>query len=260
MTMNHEPVSEADLHAYVDGQLDAQRTAAVEQWLHDQPEHAARVHAWRQIAQSLRAALDPITHEPIPPALAHAALGIRARHPRRTYALAASFALVGLCVGWLAHAWMSATAQTPMAILSQRAAVAHAVYVPEVRHPVEVGADQQAHLVAWLSKRVGEPLKVPSLAQAGYTLVGGRLLPGEEGAVAQFMFERPNADRLTMYVVRRNAGVSESAFKFSREGKVNVFYWIDQRCAYAIAGEIDRDSLARVAQLAYRELEDTSAH
>ena len=49
-----------------------------------------------------------------------------------------------------------ATAAPPLAI---RAARAHAVYAPEVRHPVEVDATQQDHLVKWLSKRLGLDLR-----------------------------------------------------------------------------------------------------
>ncbi len=74
-------------------------------------------------------------------------------------------------------------------MLARVAAVAHAVYSPEVRHPVEVGADQEAYLVRWLPKRLGANLKVPHLAAQGYPLVGGRLLPGERGPAAQFMYQ-----------------------------------------------------------------------
>jgi anti-sigma factor RsiW len=49
---------------------------------------------------------------------------------------------------------------------------AHAAYVPEVRHPVEVAASEQQHLIAWLSKRLSRPLRAPSLDAAGYQLLG----------------------------------------------------------------------------------------
>ena len=250
-----EPVTEADLHAYADGQLNSIQRAHVEQWLAEHPDDAERVQAWRQIGLRLRAALDPIAREPIPPALVFAARGHRARRPWQSAALAASFALVGIGVGWIAHAWLDHAREAPTAVLTQRAAVAHAVYVPEVRHPVEVGADQEAHLVAWLSKRVGEPLKAPSLQSAGYTLVGGRLLPSDDGAVALFMYQAPDGKRLTLYVVRKSKALNESAFRFSQVGRVGVFYWVDDRCAYAISGELDRAALGNIAQLAYRELE-----
>ena len=48
-------------------------------------------------------------------------------------------------------------------------------------HPVEVGAGDPDHLVAWLSARLGRPVRAPSLDEYGYQLLGGRLLPGEAG-------------------------------------------------------------------------------
>ena len=74
---------------------------------------------------------------------------------------------------------------------AQRADVAYAVYTPEQRHPVEVAASEEEHLISWLSKRLNRPLSVPSLQEYGYSLVGGRLLPGEAGPAAQFMYENP---------------------------------------------------------------------
>jgi len=112
--------------------------------------------------------------------------------------------------------------------------------------------------VAWLSKRLGEPLQVPALDAQGYTLIGGRLLPGDNGAVALFMYENAAAQRLTLYVVRSPKGQQESAFRFSQEGKVGVFSWIDTRCAYALSGELDREALGRIAKLIYLELEGSS--
>jgi anti-sigma factor RsiW len=37
---------------------------------------------------------------------------------------------------------------------------------------------------------------------------------------------------------------------------VNVFYWVDRECGYALSGEIDRKSLARVADAVYHQLEN----
>ena len=104
------------------------------------------------------------------------------------------------------------------------AAVAHVVYAPEKRHPVDVAATEQQHLVQWLSKRLDKPLKVPDLSAQGYALVGGRLLPGSEGARAQFMFERGDGERLTLYIGSLDAAAAqqprsgESAFRYSARG------------------------------------------
>ena len=101
------------------------------------------------------------------------------------------------------------------------------MYAAEVRHAVEVDASQQEHLVRWLSKRLGTELKVPVLAAEGFELLGGRLLPGPEGPVAQFMYQDASGKRLTLYVNARSKSEGPTAFRFAKEGNVSVFYWID---------------------------------
>jgi anti-sigma factor RsiW len=128
------------------------------------------------------------------------------------------------------------------------------VYSPEVRHPVEVGADQETHLVNWLSKRLGAQLKVPHLGSIGYTLVGGRLLPGERGPVAQFMYQDGKGQRLTLYVRTNPDDTRETAFRFAQENKVGVFYWLDHKLGYALSGEVEKAELLRVATAVYRQL------
>jgi anti-sigma factor RsiW len=140
--------------------------------------------------------------------------------------------------------------------MARRAAIAHATYSPEVRHPVEVGAADEAHLVAWLSKRLGVQVRAPKLDDVGMSLVGGRLLPGETGPVAQFMYQSPNGRRLTLYVRQEHSTNSETAFRYAREHDVGVFYWIDRDRGYAIAsGDLNRDELLKVADLVYKQLE-----
>lgn len=139
--------------------------------------------------------------------------------------------------------------------LARSAAVAHAVYTPEQRHPVEVGADQQQHLVAWLSKRLGAPLHPPQLGALGYELIGGRLLPGQSGPVAQFMYDNAGGKRLTLYVSTEQRHNRNTAFRFAQEGQVGVFYWIDGRYGYALSGALDRAALARLADAVYAQLE-----
>ncbi|HOA92544.1 MAG TPA: anti-sigma factor, partial [Quisquiliibacterium sp.] len=137
--------------------------------------------------------------------------------------------------------------------LDRAAAVAHAAYAPEVRHPVEVGASEQTHLVAWLSKRLGAPLKVPDLGGEGFRLIGGRLLPDDTGVAAQFMFEAVGGQRLTLYV-RRDADGADTAFRFSEEHGLLTFYWLDRGFGYALSGELARDTMQAVATSVYRQL------
>ena len=166
----------------------------------------------------------------------------------------------GLALGLATHLLREApppaqAASTQVQALAVRAARAHAIYASEVRHPVEVEAAQQEHLVKWLSKRLGLDLKVPVLATDGFELLGGRLLPGQDGPVAQFMYQDGAGKRLTLYVSRPNRADAVTAFRFAQEGPVSVFYWIDNDCGYALSGEIDRPTLTRVATQVYQQLE-----
>ena len=257
--MNDEAhITEAELHAYVDGGLTASRRSEVESWLGARPEEAERVAAYRRIGDELRSRYEPVLIEPIPAKLMRASR----RRPRwRAIALAATWAVLGLAVGGLAGWQLHAIRSAPAAfadgtVMARRAAVAHAVYSPEVRHPVEVGADQEQHLVTWLSKRLGVKVKAPNLADADMSLVGGRLLPGDNGPVAQFMYQTERGRRLTLYVRAENAPHRETAFRYARESNVGVFYWIERDCAYAIASsDLNKDELLRVATMVYKQLD-----
>ena len=166
---------------------------------------------------------------------------------------------------------------TPATGFAQRAAVAHTVYSPEQRRPVEVDAAHEDQLIAWLSKRMGAPMKPPHLQAVGCVLEGGRLLPGGQGPVAQFMYRDEAGSRLTLYVSNEvgdlaapagdvassmSSSVSstasgkntETAFRFAREGKFNVFYWVEGPFGYAISADADRAALARVSGEVYRQL------
>ena len=173
------------------------------------------------------------------------------------YARAALLVTVGVAIG-LAAPLLRTPPPTATAAASQlpvRAARAHLVYSPEVRHPVEVDAKEKDHLVKWLSKRLGTNLKIPLLANEGFELLGGRLLPGNDGPVAQFMYQESSGKRLTLYVTRPRAGETVTAFRFAQEGPVSVFYWVDRECGYALSGEVDKPTLARVAGSVYKQLE-----
>jgi anti-sigma factor RsiW len=225
--------------------------------------------AWQAQRDALQQLHRDVLAEPVPPALLEAAGIISARQQRqarwiRWSGIAAMF-LVAFGAGWVGNAQWAATASgVAMARLPaarefvHAASVAHAVYVPEKRHPVEVAAAEQQHLIQWLSKRLDKPLKVPDLSAQGYALVGGRLLPGTEGARAQFMFERKDGERVTLYL-GSVAGTSstpgrETAFRYSTDGPVPSFYWVEDGFGYALAAKLSRSELLELASQVHRQL------
>jgi len=277
--MNPLPIREAELHAYIDGLLPESRCAEIERYLSAHPEEAERVRVYREQKQAIKTLFGPVLDEAIPSRLIEAASTPpptaserqRARWlpPRSLQRVAASvaIALIGATAGWVGRGAMqqaSLVAQAPPAVqvpaadvasLPRRAAIAHVVYSPDVRRPVELGADQEDQLVAWLSRRLGAQINPPKLGSVGYELIGGRLLPGASGPVAQFMYHDVTGQRLTLYVTNENTANKDTGFRFTQEGPVNVFYWIDGKFGYALSAGIDKRELARVATAVYAQLE-----
>lgn len=250
------PVSEADLHAYVDDRLPPVRRADVEAWLVTHPDEAARVTAWQRQADDLRVHFEPELAMAAPAAMA-ALFDARQRrdamlHRVMQVAAVLLIAVTGAGIGW----WSRGYVEPPrIPALPAEAARAHLIYTREVLHPVEVTAAEEQHLVAWLSKRLGTALRVPSLAAEGYSLVGGRLLPAATagGTAAQFMYETRQGERLTLYVRAGESG-GDTAFHFASEGRAAAFYWVDGGFGYALTGEAGREALLPVARAVYEQL------
>src|SRR5215470_1816138 len=92
------PILEAELHAYVDGELPADRRGAVEAWLAAHPQDAAHVAAWRAQADLINARYAGVAQEPIPRRLDLDRLGrINRRRPLfAAAAVVAAFVLGGV--------------------------------------------------------------------------------------------------------------------------------------------------------------------
>lgn len=263
MTPAIPTITEAELHAHIDGQLAPERQAALQAYLAQHPDEALRINAYRAQTRGLRTLFAPVLMETLPPRLVQAALP---RSPWYGQRLAAgvAIAVVSAASAWFVRGHVEPTlAVAPVQVqpaltgFALRAAVAHVVYSPEVRHPVEVSADQEQHLVAWLSKRLGTAVTVPSLQPIGYALLGGRLLPGDSGPVAQFMYADASGQRLTLYLTHEAPALPNqpaTAFQFGQDGPVNVFYWVDKSFGYALSGSVPKPELARVAHEVYRQL------
>ncbi len=275
--------SDEHLSAWLDHALDPAEHQAVAAWLVDHPEDAALTRAWAADRDALRARLDPVLDEPLPAALLLALQPQHGGQPAanqpawRRAALAAGLLLGGGLLGGLLGA--AAVSHDPAAFASlplpwrpaalvaaswpHRAAVAHAVYAPEVRHPVEVHVAQgsateqraqEEHLARWLSKRLGQPVRLYDLRPQGFELVGGRLLPDLAGPSAQLMYQNGAGQRITLYLRRPEAG-ADTAFRFQREGDLNLFFWVEDGFGCALVGKLPREQLLTLANAVYRQAE-----
>ncbi|AWK87273.1 anti-sigma factor family protein [Azospirillum thermophilum] len=286
-----DPVTEADLHAWLDGELPEERLEAVERHLAANPELAARFERYRTQRTMLGTAFGPLIDRPVPERLAPPFAGRPAdlpdgagqgtgqgmgrgmgrgmgqgtvqgigRPPARRpavwgAALAASLLLfvAGGASGWLLRDRMGARDAVAAASFVADAVSAHRVFAVEVRHPVEIGGDQESHLVSWLSKRLGKQLRCPPLGKRGYELVGGRLLADADGPAAQLMYQDAAGRRITLYI-RPSPNAPGMAFRYTQDGGLLAAYWRDNGLALAVTGDLDRATLSGIAEEVYGAL------
>lgn len=258
--MDKERMDDERLSAWVDGEYesDPQEQARIETWLREHPVEAQRVQQWVRDRDLLRARWAPVLDEALPARLRETALGRGSNQGTRwaRAAMAASLlvggALIGSVVTWR---WQSeASASRAVASSSgweQRALLAHAVYVPEPRHAVEVKA-QEDHLARWLTRRIEAPVKLFDLRDFGFELVGGRLLPDGAGKSAQLMYQDAKGVRVTVYLRKPDDG-TEAAFHYQRKDKLGMFFWVESGAGYALVGDLPREQLLALAQAIYKQ-------
>jgi anti-sigma factor RsiW len=252
MTEPRIPVTEDELHAYVDNELPAERRGDVEAWLAAHSDDAARVHSWRTMADALHARYDHVANEPVPKRLELERLE---RRPRKwiygTIAASLLAFVIGGGTGWLARG--AATAPSTFQSFTEDALDAHRLYVVEVRHPVEVPGNERAHLQQWLTKRCGWDVMAPELSATGLKLVGGRLLPGPTGPASFLMYESASGERFTVYTAK--ASTRTTQMRFMRQDGDGAMFWADHGVGYVVSGTGDRDRLNQVARQVYDQTE-----
>jgi anti-sigma factor RsiW len=253
--MSPLPLTDADVHAYVDGRLAPARAAELDEAVANDSTLAARVADFRRQNAALHEAFDSWLEEPVPPGLVAAARAPGDAPRWRRYApqfAAAATLVVGVALGWFAREALLERAGTPTTFARQ-AALTHVLYTSDANRPVEIWAAEEQRLVRWLSRRLGLSVHAPDLNSFGYALVGGRLVAGNQKPAALFVYENGDKQRLSL-MVRKHPGEAETAFRYAVEDGVGVYYWVDENCAYALSGQIDRAQMLAIGRLVYGQL------
>ncbi|MDR5857420.1 anti-sigma factor [Caballeronia sp. LZ062] len=278
MNKQTTPISEDDIQAYVDGVIADHRRDEIDRLLETDHALASRVSDYFALNNMLHDRYDRVLQEPLPERLTMAldappAATVNAGHaPAANWAkyagMAAALVLgIGIGVGGMMspparnmlvssddNASLRHASLTKDESFARQSAIAYVTYAPMVTRPVEVGADQEEELVKWLSNRLGTDVHAPVLTHVGFNLMGGRLLPGDEGPIAQFMYHDANGERITLNVSHRKVSRDVTAFKLYQDGSVNVFYWVDGDFGYAVSGAIPRPQLLAISHDVYEQL------
>ncbi|BCZ76344.1 membrane protein [Paraburkholderia terrae] len=271
MSDQQTPISEEEIHAYVDGTLSDERREEVERAIELNPALAARVSDYFSLNNMFHERYDRVLSEPVPARLRmpEKRRWLSAANWPQFAGMAAALVLgIGIGVGTnmgkdVAAPGASAPSVTsstrPVSadaseVFAQKAALAHVVYMPTVSRPAQIGQDHEQDFVQYLANKLGTDVHPPMLTKSGFELAGGRILPGDDGPVAQFMYHNANGERVTLCISHRKVNANTTAFKLYQEGPVNVFYWVDGDFGYAVSGGIDRKVMLQIAHDVYAQL------
>ena len=251
--MDHHPVSDTDLQAYIDGQLKPARRIEVEAYLATNPEEAAEVMDGLRLRDELALFL---AEEGWPPAPETTAMGERLARALRLWALvprfrasAAAACLIGLGVslGWAGHAGLANPVEGSLEVAADPAEVladdaAQAWHITQLE---EASAPAPAH--GGPSQAAAPDTTAPSPAlPKGLRRVDSDLIPWDGGTAAADLLVTPKGDELVLLTAETPApGLEVPEVEWA--AGVTTVSWRLGRYAYALSGDMPASDLLRLA-------------
>lgn len=245
-------LTEQELHAFIDGELDAAGAARVRASLATSPVLAQRLALLKADKAMIARAYGPLIEAALPASLVAAleqapprATDLRAvPHFRAGWraALAMAAALVLAVVGWQMVPPLVGNA-TIEAALAARSGAAHAD--ERIAASSLMSAAERNQL---LSATLGQPVKAPNLEKAGFKL---QTVSVYAGKAVQLAYVNEKGHSFTVYL-RDSAGPDK--FELTVRGAMRVCLWQNEDLTAVMLGEMSSSEMLRVASLTYADL------
>jgi anti-sigma factor RsiW len=249
-----KPISESDLHGYLDGELSLERRAEVEAYLAAHPDQAVRVTEYGHLTLALHRLFDNDEMPANPEIEALTDDLVRALRRRRTarrlVGMAAAVAVVvsgaGLATG--VHDRFR-QAEDRFLAFTQQATNAHMLFAGQMPVPTDAETASDTTVVSWLSQRLtGVPVRAPDLRSLGYALSVERILPSADGPAAQLMYENEKGKGPITLFIGKSRDKRQNAFTYVQNDDLSIFYWQEGPFAYSLAGNLGRPDLLALAE------------
>jgi anti-sigma factor RsiW len=259
------PITDEELQAYADNELDPTRRLAVARHLEQNPEAAGKVEAIIAQTRLARAAAATLLDETVPRHLSVERLFGRKQTLRQNlwvvgnglrYRAAAALVgafIVGAASGWGLHGGTDAGGSR-IRPLVEEAAETYAVYEPDRIHPVEIGAADREGLMSWVSSRLRRPISAPETL-ADFELLGGRVVATSRGPAAMFMYDNKHGSRIVMLICPLSLHNAAPMTDSSPDG-LSGLSWSDEGIGYSLVGAVSRRELRDLGALAHRQMAD----
>ena len=282
MNSGQRSVAIGDMLAYVDDCLPAADRSAFEDDLRAHPAQRSRIEEWLFQNESIRAAFpDPRGAPAAPPgrgvaprnlvaerapqgaALKRADQGFdcsrepsaRRSAPARTAAPPRSGLARVRRIIWTLGAAVAVWIGAPAIVsgdgarpFSNVARAAYRTFAEGRMRPVEAATSDPDRLANWFAAQIGGATPVPDLSESGFSLLGGRIVPGAFSPAGVLLYENPRHERIAVAFETADAP-PETAVAFDEGGGVLCASWSGAGHSYAIVGRASRARLSALASL-----------
>jgi anti-sigma factor RsiW len=238
---NPHPISDQDLHAYIDGALEEERALIVREALAQNAALAERVAAFQADKAMFKTVYGPLAERPLP---AEWIARVRRREQKRTIWRRAAIAAVFLLVAVSPLAWRYLTPATHADVVD---AALDAREGTEACSLVTNDNSKVAGNDSTLRQAVASNVHVPDLSRMGYKLCGLHLYR----KAAEILYRGPQDQLFTLYVRRSDGSVRFD--QFQRRG-LRVCIWQDDQISTVMAGDVSAAAMQRLATLSYTGL------
>lgn len=239
-------ISEEELHAFLDGELDEVRSREIAAIVDADPELAERIAAFGADKAMLKQVYGPLDRLPLPEEW------LADLQPKRqpvSWRLVGSIAATVLIVlgGFSVYRGLHGPSRhdpVTMALEARNDALEpQRVIAAQNRSPRDFDVVVQ--------KTVGARVKVPDLEKMGYRLRTVRLFPQATPAAAELVYHHRDGGEFTLYLTRSDGQARYD--QFDRNG-LRVCIWKDEVISAVMAGHMSTAAMQRLASLAYTGL------
>jgi anti-sigma factor RsiW len=243
------PVTEEELHAYLDGELGDTRRAVVEAYLREHPDDARRLEAYRADGAAVGRIF---SHVPAAmPAKRSAGAPRRRSVSAISWRLAAAAVLIlslGGAGGWFGRALVN---DASMERLAQQAAAAHLILEGPGAEPLETSSLEDLSRI--ISRALGVPTELRDPSSTGYKIAGARVVPQAKGRGVQLVMRGPADETITFYFEGR-PGAKETPFRRIAGDGVTTLVWEDDDRGCAMTSTLEPKKLEEVGRRIYEAL------
>jgi anti-sigma factor RsiW len=246
-------ISDENLHAFIDGELPADRCAAVEAAIACDPHLGQRVALFRADKARIAETYGPLLDAPVPAQW----IALIENPPRRRWpfaplqAIAAiAAALLVLIGGPMLYRQEIAPHEEPIV---EEALAARSDALPTQQAIAVNALAKSAVANRAMQAALAMPVKAPDLSRMGYTLVGLRTYDRVSSGKAVELLYRHGGNRTFALYVRKPSGPPR--FDQYKQGSLRVCIWQDDVIGTVMTGEMSAAEMQRLASLAYTGLE-----